>query len=195
MSFATVPYDVLEKVTTEVAGGASPTLDAMFESRGAPKPLILVNPSELEIKDSRLLTLFRHWTAMDRPKGPIPHFSSLDPIDIASALSIVMLLEVEHHGADFKYLIYGEEIAERFGYHMVGKRTSEAPVPSSVTALFVGSYRAVIRTGLPFLTDHAPAPHVSVTHWRRLILPLSNDEGVVNRLLVGNLPGTWRQPS
>ena len=184
---------LLARVTDEIATGSSPTVSSLFSARGAPAPEIIPNPSEDVLKESRLVTLFRHWHAMDRVDGQIPHQDRLDPIDIASALSIVMLLEVEEGGEDYRYLIYGEEIAERFGHHMVGKRTSEIPIPPSVSVLFLGTYRAVIRTRVPFLTEHAPPPEVSVTTWRRLILPLCDDTGAVSRLLVGNLPGNWRK--
>lgn len=181
-------------VATEIRNGGSASLDAMFQAWGAPNPLIVFDPDEADMRESRLVTLLRYWHDMPRIKG-LPDHSALDPIDITSTLGIVMLLEVLPEGDDFRYLIYGEEIAERFGRNMVGKRTSDIPTQASVTTLFLACYRVAIDTRRPILTEHSAPPKVSATTWRRLVLPLAGPTGAVERFLVGNIPGVWRKPS
>lgn len=183
-----------ERVATEIRDGGSPTLNAMFRSWGAPEPSIVFDPAEADMRESRLVTLLRYWRGMPKVKG-LPRFQDLDPIDITSTLGIVMLLEVLDTGDDYRYLIYGEEIAERFGRNMVGHRTSDIPTHPSVTALFLACYRVVIDTRRPILTEHSAPPQVSATSWRRLVMPLAGEVGQVERILVGNIPGTWRNPS
>ncbi|MBO6835772.1 MAG: PAS domain-containing protein [Alphaproteobacteria bacterium] len=186
-----VPTD---KVADEIRAGGSPTLNALFETWGAPEPLIVFDPAEADMRESRLVTLLRYWRGMPKAMG-LPRFQDLDPIDITSALGIVMLLEVLESGDDYRYLIYGEEIAERFGRNMVGQRTSDIPTHPSVTTLFLACYRVVIDTRRPILTEHSAPPQVSATSWRRLVMPLAGDGGQVERILVGNIPGSWRNPS
>lgn len=183
-----------ERVATEIRDGGSPTLNAMFRSWGAPDPLIVVDPAESDMRESRLVTLLRYWRGMPKVKD-LPNCEDLDPIDITSTLGIVMLLEVLETGDDYRYLIYGQEIAERFGRNMVGQRTSDIPTHPSVTALFLACYRVVIDTRRPILTEHSAPPQVSATSWRRLVMPLAGKGGQVERILVGNIPGTWRNPS
>lgn len=184
----------LDRVTDEIARGQDAIVRALFEARGAPPPLILPNPTEADLKESRLVELFRYWSGLPRVDG-VPRADSVDPIEVAAALRIVMLLDVVDGGRDFRYLIYGQEVAERFGENMRGRLTSEMPIPPNVTALFVGGYRAVIKTRTTLLTEHTAPPTVSVTKWRRLILPLADETGAVSRMLVGNQPGTWRKPA
>jgi hypothetical protein len=186
--------DTLDRITEELARGETAGIDALFLARGAPKPLVLPRPEEADLKESRLVDLYRYWRALPTVDG-VPRADMVDPIDVASTLRIVMLLEVVERGRDFRYLIYGQEIAERFGENMRGRLTSEMPVPANVSALFIGGYRAVLGTRAPLLTEHAAPPTVSVTQWRRLILPLAGPDGEVIQILVGNLPGTWRKPS
>lgn len=185
---------VLDRVTAEIARGEDGTICALFEERGAPHPLILPNPTEADLKESRLVELYRYWRGLPRIDG-VPPADTVDPIEVAAALRIVMLLDVVDGGRDFRYLIYGQEVAERFGENMRGRLTSEMPIPPNVSALFVGGYRAVIQTRAMLLTEHTAPPTVSVTKWRRLILPLADENGAVNRILVGNQPGIWRKPT
>jgi hypothetical protein len=57
-------------------------------------------------------------------------------------------------------------------------------------AVFFGAaYRAVRARCEPLVTVHSPPPEISATKWTRLILPLANDAGRVERLIVGNMPG------
>lgn len=186
--------DMLDTIAEEIRANGGPNLAELFAKRGAPDPEIIFDPTEQDLQESRLVILYQYW---QRIKGDaeVPLAKKLDPIDFVHALPIVMLLEILEEGMDFRYLIYGDEIAERFGQNMVGRRTSEIPIPPNVTALFLGGYRAVMRYRCPVLTEHAPPPSVSVTTWRRLLLPLGNEDGEVTRVLVGNIPGVWRRPT
>jgi hypothetical protein len=38
---------------------------------------------------------------------------------------------------------------------------------------------------------HVPPLRSHTTSWDRIILPLEGEGGQINRLLVGNVPGTW----
>lgn len=187
------PPNPIAEAAAEIREGRATILNRMFESWGAPDPLIILDPDEADMRESRLVTLLRYWRSLPR-NGDLPHFRELDPIDITATLGIVMLLEVLDEEEDYRYLIYGEEIAERFGRNMVGKRTSDIPTQPSVTTLFLSCYRVVMESRLPILTEHSAPLQVSATTWRRLVLPLAGSDGSVERILVGNLPGAWRKP-
>lgn len=185
--------EFIDLIAEEVHQNGGPLLSDLFAKRGAPDPIIQFDPYEQDLQESRLVVLYRYWKNTMVDTG-LPLAAKLDPIDFVKALPIVMLLDILDDGMDFRYLIYGDEIAERFGRNMVGHRTSEMPIPPNVTALFLGGYRTAMQHRKPVLTEHAPPRTVSVTTWRRLILPLGDENGKVVRILVGNIPGVWRRP-
>lgn len=188
-----VDDELLSCIADEMVDSESATLDALFDLRGAPHPLICFSPGHADLQESRLVSLLEYWHGLPK-EGDLPAAAALDPVDIAAALPIVMLLEPIPNENDYRYLVYGEEVAKRFAHNMVGKRTSEIPIPNNVKALFLAGYLCATRHRRPLLTEHTAPPTVSVTKWRRLILPLNEADGSVTRILVGNIPGEWRNP-
>ncbi len=107
-----------------------------------------------------------------------------------AALGYVMLLDVEDDAWDYRYRVYGTAIAQRSGFDATGRLLSELAL-RPLEQFFIASYRAcVLQSGYMF-SRHVPPPRVHTTSWDRIILPLEDGEGVINRLLVGNVPGTW----
>src|SRR3546814_2654550 len=78
-------------------------------------------------------------------------------------------------------------VAEMYGEDMTGRRVSEIDNNNYATQLFRAIYRVAALRGEPVFSHHRPPPHVSVTAWKRLILPLANAEGAVCRFLSVNL--------
>src|SRR3546814_18454171 len=60
------------------------------------------------------------------------------------ALGHIMLLDVLDGGADYRYRVYGSEIAQRAGFDMTGKCTSELPTGSLASLFFIAVYQAVL---------------------------------------------------
>lgn len=165
---------------------------AFFRQAGAPPAGFKWRPSESDLTQGALQFLLGHWNRL-RGEAPAPNQNLIDPLELREALGHIMILDALEDGADFRYRLYGSKIAARTGFDMTGKRVSEL-TSSPVMAVFFGAaYRAVRIRCEPLMTVHSPPPEVSVMKWTRLILPLLNDAGRVERLLVGNMPGD-RQP-
>lgn len=165
---------------------------AFFRQAGAPPASFTWRPTEADFSQGPLKFLLRHWRQL-RGEAPAPNQNLIDPLDLREALGHIMILDAIDDGADFRYRVYGTKIAARTGFDMTGKRVSEL-TSSPVMAVFFGAaYRAVRLRCEPLMTVHSPPLEVSVMKWTRLILPLLNDDGRVERLLVGNMPGE-RQP-
>src|SRR3546814_2385675 len=114
------------------------------------------------------------------------------PFNLRPALGYVLLIDVEDDGWDGRFRLYGTRVAEMYGEDMTGRRVSEIDNNNYATQLFRAIYRVAALRGEPVFSHHRPPPHVSVTAWKRLILPLANAEGAVCRFLSVNLPGAWR---
>lgn len=154
-------------------------------------PTLVWSPTPGTLEHEPLRFLMDYWQRL-RGGEDVPHATKIDPVEMRPALGNVMLLDVLDGGADFRYRLYGSKIAERAGFDMTGKRVSEIGTSTAVATFFVYVYQAVLKRREPIYTEHRPPASIQVTKWYRLVLPLADAAGMVNRLLVGNIPGDWR---
>ncbi|WPZ36985.1 PAS domain-containing protein [Thalassobaculum sp. OXR-137] len=158
----------------------------MFRAAGADDPDIRLDPSPEDVDSIRLRSLFRYWDAL--PRGTrLPLTRAIDAVEIGPALGIVMLLETGPDPYEFRYRLYGSEIALVSNLEMTGKTTGEIPAPE-IRPFFQATYAAAVRSGAPILCHHRPPPAYGMTCWSRLILPCEDGSGRIDRLLVGNEP-------
>jgi hypothetical protein len=172
-----------------LAAGDTAALTALLADMGMAAPDIVWNPHETDLPDPRLRGLLAYWRRL-RASGGLPRLPDIDPIEMGDAVGYAMLLEALPEG-DFRYRLYGSRIAERAGFDMTGKRTSEVPTHQSMAAFFGTVYRAASLRRVPVFTRHAPPSKVNVVYWTRLVLPLSGADGRID-FLVGNIPGEPR---
>lgn len=129
------------------------------------------------------------WRALARrPHALAPHVADFDIVAFRSMMGNLMLLEPVDNGDDFVYRVYGTNIARFVSLELTGKRLTEGPLPTFAKALFLVTYRAVLKRPEPLMCRHvAPTDFVMAT-WDRLVLPFVDDAGAVARLLVVNEP-------
>ena len=187
----TVPAADVDALAHALAREDRAPLDAALAALGAPPPLVLWDPKPEFLPDPRLVALHAYWTAM-KAGGRVPRLDDVDPIALeTSVVGYVMLLEALPKG-DFRYRLYGSKIAERSGFEMTGKRTSEIrPKHPFVALLHTTIYRAATLRRVPVFTFNLPPPGDEVLSWSRLILPMEGKESRVD-FLVGNIPGEPR---
>ena len=175
--------------TDELISGNFSEIENYFRDAGTPTPVIKWSPASTDLDEDALRILLSYWNEMPRGRN-LPLTSELDPLNMRGALGYVMLLGVEDDAWDFRYRVYGTSIAERSGFDATGKLISELAL-HPMEPFFLASYRAcVLRLDYMF-ARHVPPTRVHTASWDRIILPLEDDDGVVNRLLVGNVPGRW----
>ncbi len=158
------------------------------------KPRVFWNPDESNLNHRELRSLLAYWRKL-RGDQPMPRQDKIDPLEMQDALGFLFLLDVLDGGADFRYRVYGSKVVDRYSVDMTGKLLSNLKVDPVFVDFFMAGYRAVIARRTPLLTQHCHSPYVAVTDTVRLILPLANEQGDVSRILVGNIPGEWRQPA
>ena len=187
-----------EAMEHELLDGRTQIIDRAFQADGGSKPMLVFSPQTDLVGDPTLEILHLYWLQLCAKARPhmtdLPLAASFDPLEVTSALPFSMLLDVVDGGADFRYRVYGREIAERFGQDISGRKISEMPVMAHIGAFFLAVYRVSMQKRCAVLSEHAPAPAASVTHWRRLIMPLVDEQGSVTRFVVGNIPSIQRWP-
>ncbi len=177
-------------VDAVVAGDFIPLGRRMYDE-GLTPPALAWNPAPEELAEPELRTLAAYWHARRAALDGLPHVNSIDPLEFRQALGYVMLLDAEADGA-FRYRLYGSRIAERAGFDLTGRTTREVKTHPAMGLFFEVCYLAVARRGEPLFTRHVPPSGVSVAHWSRLVLPLSDATGAPRHYLVGNVPGEMR---
>lgn len=173
------------RLSRDIANNDLTSLNAMFTAEKSEPPTLIWAPKSDQVHPATLAKLLDHWHEL-RGNNEIPLVKDIDPLGFKYALGFVMLLDVLDDGTDFSYRLYGSEITLRYGHDMTGHRTSE--FGGYITTFFTAVYRAVLQNRQAIFTVHQPPPGVFVKSWRRLIMPLADDEGNIIRLLVGNVP-------
>lgn len=142
------------------------------------------------VSDKKLDFLLDYWRGLGAAqKDGVPLACWVDGIDLVPALGNIMLLDVQREGFDARYRLYGTKVASKAGRDWTGWLVSEMGRVTRTPAalLYRAGYLAVYRRMMPLFTEHNSPPWVAAEAWRRLILPLADDQGRCTRLLVGNV--------
>ena len=169
-----------------------PKVTGYFAQNEAAKPRIVWDPLEHELNAEPLRFLARYWRSCRAGDG-LPGPEIVDPLALKPALGYIMLLDVLEDGWDYRYRIYGTNIAHRFGRDLTGRRTSDISKTAFTGMFYIAGYRAVLARRTPLFTVSASPKYVAAVDWWRLALPLAAPDGTITRLLVGNMPGDWRE--
>lgn len=130
-------------------------------------------------------TLYNYWFDFEKVNG-LPVAEKIDPLDFPTALGDVMLIEPNPESNDFRYRVYGTNIAKIFGKDLTDSWVSEHPSP--VAQSFRAQYKYAVEHRVCLYSENDAPPRVSgVVRWCRLILPFASTDGTVHRLLVGNV--------
>lgn len=179
-----------ERVADGLVTGDRSELDRLFDAMDCGPPDLAWSPPSSELSCDILAFLYRYWAESARGDA-LPLSSGIDALDLGPALGYVMLMEPKENGSDFLYRVYGSRIVDYSKSEMTGKRVWDVPSPL-VAAYFVATYRAVCIRREPLYTFHRSRLAQFYAQWERLILPFVNADGVVDRLLVGNVPSLQR---
>jgi hypothetical protein len=184
---------LIDTFSRAVLSGDSTEIAAYFRARDIQPPTFRWNPELGSLGEAQLEVLFRWWQAK-RPAGGIPSIDMVDAIELKDALGYLMILDVLEDGWDYRYRLYGTEISRHAKHDYTGQKTSDLKVFSTIPNFYIACYRAVLERPEPLTTHNQPPIDVATSSWTRLVLPLAGPDGRIARFLVGNVPGSWRQP-
>ncbi len=126
---------------------------------------------------------FAYWASKGWP-ARIPARRDIEPSEIPSLLPFVILLDVATDPPDFHVRLMGTQVVYHQQRDDTGRRMSDIPHQRPPSLVWTCCRRAV-ETGQPVLGDIPyVGPHRDFVRVENVILPLSTDGAVVDKLLV-----------
>jgi len=113
----------------------------------------------------------------------MPARKDFDVFELRPWLGRLHLVQVVAGGEDFRFTIYGSEVAVLHGTDLTGKALSSIAEPARESVR--RAYAATCRSRAPLFIEDDRLVRSSLTRLENLILPLSDDGRTVNRLLIG----------
>lgn len=154
----------------------------LFAQNGTGCPSILWNPSMFDISHP-IIREFAEFMSSADPRVDSQGFLEFGDGEFAPW---VMVLEPCSAGQDFRYLKYGSGIAAMFGRDLTGHCTSD--IGGHISEFFIALYAAVAVRKQSVLSVHVPPVGVFATVWRRLIFPVMDQTGEVEKIVAVNVP-------
>lgn len=155
---------------------------------GLPGPAsVIYEPVADDIDDIRLRALYQRWlddAALGKPRAGEEILAYPEVVPLIRNLMLLEILRVDAFTFDYRYRVYGADIAASYGRDMTGRLASE--FPEGIYKFFSELYETAIIRKMVILSLHAPPMTVNVKKWERLIFPLGDPE--VRWLLVANIP-------
>jgi len=135
----------------------------------------------LILRHPQLKDLYNQWLRQCENEQ-LPRAADLDPGELRPWLDNLVVLDVTTDGSDFVYAYYGRSFANAFHSDTVGK--SIANLPKEQADLLRAEYDRVVRERLPAARVYTADFDGEQQTWERLVLPLFDTHGEVEKLLV-----------
>lgn len=183
-----IDLTVIDAMRDDLLAGGQTKLAAPFTALGLRPPVVRWNPAADDLPTRQLPFLLRHWQALrDHHGSVLPEY--IDPFDLRPVLGYILLLDVLDDGADYRYRLYGSEVARIAGFDMTGKRTSEMVTGSLASDFYLAIYRAMLQRPEPVYSWHEMPMEITINSWDRIVLPLWDGDGRIVRIITCNVPG------
>jgi hypothetical protein len=136
-----------------------------------------------DFEDPNLTALHEYWASKCRGRE-MPRRADIEPAEIPALLPIVFLIEI-HEPMRFRFRLIGSAICDRWNENNVGKWLDEVAHDGEI-ATVLGQYASAVRSGTPrYDTEEFVNENGQYLHYRRLLLPLSEDGHTPNMLIGG----------
>ena len=114
----------------------------------------------------------------------MPRRCDLDPVEMSFALGNLILVDVERDPPVFRFRLYGTNVARYFGDDLTGRTTSV--FDDGLRDAIEEPYRRAVDEKKPFYCEHLYEDRKRTIRATNLLLPLSDDNDLVNMILVGH---------
>ncbi len=135
---------LIDSFTKAVLSGDAGSISDYFAAQDIQPPTFRWNPEAGTLGEAPLEILSRWWLSK-RAAGGLPSIDAVDPIELKGALGYLMILDVLEDGWDYRYRLYGTEIARHAKRDYTGQRTSDLKVFSTIPIFYIACYRACSR--------------------------------------------------
>jgi hypothetical protein len=133
----------------------------------------------------KLNALLDFWN-LKRAGRRMPARKDFDVFELRDWLGYLHLVQIVDGGEDFLHVIYGSDIALIHGLDLTGKKLDA--IPAARRESVRRAYAAACKSRAPLFIEDDPVLQSSLERVENLILPLSSDGRVVDRLLIGAAP-------
>jgi hypothetical protein len=138
------------------------------------------------LDDPDLMALRAYW-ASKCGDATMPRRADIDPTEIPALLPYLCIAEI-HQPQRFRFRLIGSAICRRWGENYTGKWLDEFDLAGERTAI-LEQYAAAAQSAKPrYDTAEFVNEHGRYLHYRRLLLPLSDDGTTPNMLLGAQKP-------
>jgi hypothetical protein len=148
-----------------------------------------LDPAKVEASDFALAqhrVMYQFWLG-NRVGDELPPSSAIDPLAFSEALGFVHLVQPNDDYSDFRYRVYASAAAEIGKVDLTGKWFSESTVPS--WSFYRRQLAAAAALRAPVYSENNADYSVSLTvKWCRLLLPMADPAGRVDRIVVAIVP-------
>lgn len=136
------------------------------------------------VAQPRLRVVLDHWNAV-RGAARMPARREIDPVALKEALGIVMIARREPALDDYRFSLFGTEIARAQQTDYTSKLASQLE-PKAYADIVLSSYRRAQATGRPYYGRISISVDHELVSYHRLVLPLADDGETVDALLVAS---------
>lgn len=135
-----------------------------------PRPPVRMIGGEIEgaAMEPRTRRFWEFCAALPRENG-LPHRSSAGAEVLRSWLGNLMILDPVEGGQDFRYRLYGSEIARYCGFDMTSRLVSS--FSSNTGTFFLESYKTCLSAAEPVFTQNVAEHASGMVLWERLLVP------------------------
>ena len=152
-----------------------------------PRKIKLFVPEHEEVEIPHpLCHSFCAYCLKNKSRGVLADRLSFDMFDLRPWFGNVMILDCIDDGADFRYRMYGSEIAAFSGFDMTGKRVSD--FQSATGQFFLETYRRALGERLLIYTQHESVHSRYLCIWHRVVCPVQ--KGDTRQIVACNYPVT-----
>ncbi len=125
--------------------------------------------------------MLAYWRAK-KGERTFPSRADIDPLEFTRELPRVMMAEVSYNPLEFRYRVVGTGLFAMHGHELTGKLARELD-PPEFGALIHRHYTEAIERRAPILHVIELTVNYLATSYARIILPLSSDGTVIDRLM------------
>lgn len=177
-------------VAAEIAATRREAVKALLREGNLAQPVLIWDPPADTLPTEQLPHLRRHWDTL-RAGNDLPAADALMPEDLGRAMGFSILADIERDGLDFRYRVFGEQVALASGVDWTGHTGAEMAERTGqpVGTFYRAANLAAVERRKALFTMHTAQARERTVTWARLALPLADGPGGrVVRMLIGAVP-------
>lgn len=178
-------YDEVRALSSDLSNGNENSLNRLFIKNGYCKPEITWAPSSRSFAHPSMLAFSCTVGVVMGDDGTF-YERNYNFKDFEIFKDHLMILEPTNIPAQWRYTHYGRQIAAQYNRNMRGETTDK--FASYISVFFSALYLTAEKKRTCVLSEHEPPSYVFVSKWRRLIVPVYHDNGLLSRFVVLNIP-------